>query len=210
MQQSTSLDIHGYIDADWASCPDDRRSIGGYDIFLGLNLVSRSSNKQKVVSRSSAQSKYHVLAYATLEIIWIQSILQEICLFSSSPPLLWCDNKSTAHLAANPVFHARIKLIELDLHFIRDQVLHKQLVIQYIPSSKQVANIFTKHISSSQFFSFITKLSVVSSLMSLWGDDKQYLADQQEEDSSRKCRKIVNNFYFYFILLVLYFWEEFY
>ena len=74
----------------------------------------------------------------------------------------------------------------MDLHFIRDHVLRKQLIIQYIPSFEQVANIFTKHISSSQFLSFRTKLFVVPSLVSLWGDDRQYLADQQEEDSSRK------------------------
>ncbi|RVW59875.1 Retrovirus-related Pol polyprotein from transposon RE1 [Vitis vinifera] len=182
MQQSTSLDIHGYTDADWASCPDDRRSTGGYGIFLGPNLVSWSSNKQKVVSRSSAESEYRALASATSEMIWIQYVLQELCLSSSSPPLLWCDNKSAAHLAANPVFHARTKHIEMDLHFIRDHVLRKQLVIQYLPSAEQVADIFTKHISSSQFLSFRTKLSVVPSPVSLRGDDRRYLADQQESN----------------------------
>ena len=65
MQQSTSLDIHGYTGADWASCPDDRRSTGGYGIFLGPNLVSWSSNKQKVVSRSNAESDYRALTSAT-------------------------------------------------------------------------------------------------------------------------------------------------
>ena len=130
------MDIHGYIDVDWASCPDDRRSIGGYGIFLGSNLVSWSSNKQKVVSRSSAESEYRAFASATSEIIWIQYVLQDLCLSSSSPPLLWCDSKSAAHLAANPVFHARTKHIEMDLHFIRDHVLRKQLIIQYLPSSE--------------------------------------------------------------------------
>ena len=101
------------------------------------------------MSRSSVESEYCALASTTSEIIWIQCVLQELCLSPSSPPLLWCDNKSAAHLVANPVFHARTKHIEMDLHFIRDHVLRKQLIIQYIPSFEQVANIFTKHISSS-------------------------------------------------------------
>ncbi|KAJ9678334.1 hypothetical protein PVL29_020488 [Vitis rotundifolia] len=155
MQQSTLLDIHGYTDANWASFPDDRRS---------------------------TESEYRALASTTSEIIWIQSVLQELCLSSSSPPLLWCDNKSAAHLAANLVFHARTKHIEMDLHFIRDHVLRKQLIIQYLSSSEQVADIFTKHISSSQFLSFRMKLSVIPSPVSLRGDDRQYLADQQERN----------------------------
>ncbi|RVW96129.1 Retrovirus-related Pol polyprotein from transposon RE2 [Vitis vinifera] len=123
-----------------------------------------------------------LVAMASSLIIWIQYVLQELCLSSSSPPLLWCDNKSAAHLAANPVFHAKAKHIEMEVHFIRDHVLRKQLIIQYLPSSEQVADIFTKHISSSQFLSFITKLSVVPSPMSLQGDDRRYLADQQESN----------------------------
>lgn len=39
-----------YTNADWTSCPDDRRSISAYCIFLGVNLISWSSSKQKVVS----------------------------------------------------------------------------------------------------------------------------------------------------------------
>ena len=57
-----------------------------------------------------------------------------------------------------------IKHIELDLHFIRDKVLQNALKISYIPPSSQVADIFTKHLPSSQ-----TQLSVVPRSMSLQG-----------------------------------------
>lgn len=76
------------------------------------------------------------------------------------PPLVWCDNKSAAALAANPIFHAFSKHIDIDLHFILDKVLHKTLNT-YIPSSGQVADIFTKHLPSLQFSTFYIKLSIV-------------------------------------------------
>ena len=75
-------------------------------------------------------------------------------------PLVWCDNKNAAALAANPLFHALSKHIDIDLHFILDKVLYKTLS-KYIPSSGQVANIFTKHLPSLQFSTFYIKLSIV-------------------------------------------------
>ena len=69
------------------------------------------------------ESEYRGLAVVVSEIACIQSLLTELCLSPTTPPLLWCDKQSATHLAANPVFHAQTKHIELDLHFIHDKVL---------------------------------------------------------------------------------------
>ena len=94
-------------------------------------------------------------------------------MFFCTSSTLWCDNLSAAHLARNPVFHSRAKHIELDLHFIRDKVLHNELIVSYIPSTEQVADILTKNLSSSQFCNLRTKLLVVPYPVSLRGDVNQ-------------------------------------
>lgn len=44
---------------------------------------------------------------------------------------------SVGALAANHVYHARIKHKELDIHFVKDKVLGKELEVRYVPSSDQ-------------------------------------------------------------------------
>ena len=82
-------------------------------------------------------------------------------------PTIWCDNISSIYLASNPVFHARTKHIEVDYHFIREKVLHKQLDVRYVSTQGQIANIFTKGLTTPRFKLLQSKLKVQDFLISL-------------------------------------------
>jgi len=62
------LDLVGFSYANCATSVDDRKSMAGQCVFLGETLVSWSSRKQKVVSRSSTESEYKALADLAAEI----------------------------------------------------------------------------------------------------------------------------------------------
>src|SRR4051812_4006128 len=71
LHASPSTDIVAYSDADWASCPDTRRSTSVYRVYLGSSLVSWSSNRQPTVSRSSVEAKYRAVANVVAEYTWL-------------------------------------------------------------------------------------------------------------------------------------------
>ena len=141
MKKCTSTQLFAYFDADWAECPDDRKSTSGYCVFLGSNILSWSSKKQPTVSRSSTEAKYKVVANAAAELLWIQALLKELGVFLSSAPILFCDNIGATYLSSNPAYHARTKHIEIDYHFVRDRVASKTLMVKFLSSKDQLADV---------------------------------------------------------------------
>ncbi|KAJ9537125.1 hypothetical protein OSB04_029858 [Centaurea solstitialis] len=149
-----------YSDADWAGCPNTRRSTSGFCVYLGDNLVSWSSKRQHVVSRSSAEAEYRGIANVVAETAWLRNLLLELCCPLSRATVVFCDNVSAMYLASNPVQHQRTKHVEIDLHFVRERVAIGHVRVLHVPSAYQYADIFTKGLPTSLFLDFRDSLNI--------------------------------------------------
>ncbi|XP_068309650.1 uncharacterized mitochondrial protein AtMg00810-like [Pyrus communis] len=154
--------LTAFSNADYAGNPDIRHSTGGFCFYLGSNLISWSSKKQKTVSRSSAQAKYRQLAYTAAKLSWLRSLYRDLHMHLVQLTI-WCDNISSIALASNPVFHSRTKHLEVDYHYFREKVVHGQLlgfqILRYnrevlINTSIPQLNGYAITVKESQFLKF--------------------------------------------------------
>ncbi|KAL0327809.1 UNVERIFIED_CONTAM: Secreted RxLR effector protein [Sesamum angustifolium] len=157
-----SFHITAYCDVDWAGCVDSRDSLTGYCVFLGQALVSWKIKKQPTIARSTAEAEYHNLGASTCELRWISYLLQDLCILISQPIPLYCNNQATVHIVANPVFHKRMKYLEIDCHLVRDQCKAEFVLPSHISGSSQLADMFTKLLPHAMFTSFLSKLGLVA------------------------------------------------
>lgn len=151
-----------YSDADWATCTDSRCSLTGFCIFLGSSLISWKAKKQSTISRSSAEAEYMALATTTYELKWISYLLSDLHISVNLPIKLCCDLQTTSHITANLVFHERTKHLDIDCHVVHNEFKVGFVDPVYISSSLQLADFFTKPLSSSFFHYFLSKLDLLS------------------------------------------------
>ncbi|KAL6141006.1 hypothetical protein ACLB2K_059298 [Fragaria x ananassa] len=131
--------IAGYTDADWTSSIMDRRSTLSYFTFVGGNLVTWRSKKQKVVVRSSAEAEYRGMIHGVCEILLLRHLMKDLGFKSEYAMNLYCDNK-----AHNPVQHDRTKLVEVDRHFIKEKLESGVINMPHVPTEDQLADILHK------------------------------------------------------------------
>jgi hypothetical protein len=160
LRRSATTDLAIYTNADWGGCIDTRRSTSGFVMFLGGSLVSWSSKRQLVVSRSSDEAEYHDMANDVTEAAWLHQLLQELHSPLMRSTLVYCDNVNAMYFSTNLVQHQRRKHVKLDLHFVRERVADGDVRVLHVSTTSQFADIFTKGLPTSVFEEFRSSLNI--------------------------------------------------
>lgn len=90
------------------------------------------------------------LKEAIKEIIWLKSLYKELSI-NTGNNTIYTDSNSAIQLAKNPEHHSKTKHIDIQYHFIRENVLNKDISLVFVPTKEQIADILIKAINTTNF-----------------------------------------------------------
>ena len=133
-----------FSDADMAGGIDGWQSTFVVLVFIGSTLISWLSLKQKVVVLPMCEAEYVAVATVACQVVWLHWLLGELTGVEAHPPALMVDNQPAIALAKNLVLHDRSKHIDVKIHFLRDYGDGGQIVIEFVETARQLADVLTK------------------------------------------------------------------
>ena len=114
-----------FVDSDYATDLDTRRSRAGYLLYLNNNLISyrstlqRGAGKDLAPSTGTCEAEYKTLSLGLKEIIWVTMLLETMGIEIENPTLIWEDNSACIDITYNESACKRTKHIDVRHHFIR-------------------------------------------------------------------------------------------
>jgi hypothetical protein len=150
-ESSEKYKLYGYVDADWAANRDNRRSRAGYIFKIGRCIVCWASVLEATVALSSAESELMAATLATKEAIYLRDLLQFLGHAQTTPTTMFEDNSACIRLSINSEFHKRTKHIDMKWFFVRERHNSQEILLKKIRSEDNIADLFTKALSSKQF-----------------------------------------------------------
>jgi hypothetical protein len=140
----------GYVDSDFASDLDKRRSTTGYVFTMAKGPICWRSILQPTVALSTTEAEYMAMAEAIKEAIWTLGLIEDLGVNQHKLDV-YCDSQSAIYLAKYQVHHARTKHIDVRYHFLREVIAEGEILVKKIATVDNPADMLTKIVGVSKF-----------------------------------------------------------
>ena len=151
--QGKSDKLECYVDASLGMNDDEGKSTSGYLIRLFDDLVMWRTKRQTHVALSSAESEFIAMSLASRELTSVREMCSRI-LRINVIPFMYEDNRAAIEMAKTDDSQSLKHIVKLCYHYIRLEVKHKNVIIEWISSDLQQADFFTKPLPKRKFNKF--------------------------------------------------------
>jgi hypothetical protein len=145
------IKLEVYADADWASDIQDRKSTTGWLVKLCGAAVSWCSRRQDTVAKSTMEAEYIAASSVVDEVVWFRRLLSELQQKQTSPTITYMDNQSAIAAALEGGKESRRKHIDVKHHSIVEHIDNGDVILRWIPSAQNEADLFTKALPDRHF-----------------------------------------------------------
>jgi len=144
--------IVGYSDADFAGCMDTVRSTSGNVILMNNGAISWMSKRQTTVAVSTSVAETLALAKTTASVKYLRQILADLNCKQKGATVIYVDNR-TAILVneGGDLLHETGKHVAVQNMLIKEAVDRGSVLLCYVKSAGQHADIFTKALTAPLF-----------------------------------------------------------
>ena len=110
------------------------------------------SKLQPTVALSSADAEYMALSASTQEALYLRMLCSDLHITcEDAPTVIHADNQSAIAMANNPTMTAANKHINIRHHFIRDHIKNEDVVLRYVNTLDNAADLLTKALPLDSF-----------------------------------------------------------
>ncbi len=143
--------LGGWVDSDFASDIDSRKSMTGYLMSLNGGPISWKSSRQGGVTLRSSETEFVAASQAGQEVVYLGALFRGFGYTQKDPTEIWEDNASCIMMSENPTNRDRSRHFDVKVHFLRDLVRDGHVKLLKCAGPQNVSDALTKSLPRTAF-----------------------------------------------------------
>ena len=146
------LDMHAYVDSDWATCPKTRRSFTGIAVQLAGGTIAYKTKLQPTVSLSSTEAEFMATCDAGKMLLFIRSILWDLGIPQQAATIMYEDNDACTAMANAQKPTTRTRHMDISYFALADWVEQDLMLLERVHTAINIADHMTKILDRTLFY----------------------------------------------------------
>ncbi len=126
--------LKNYMNSNWAENQDIKRSISEYAFNVDNEIISWFSKRQFTMTLFICEIEYTKQIIVAKEIIWLRNLMIQLTCDVEyfQTIMIYENNQNVIVFVKNSQFHARIKYIDIQIHFIKKKMIEEFIDLFYV------------------------------------------------------------------------------